>query len=115
LKTLMLLAVLLSSAVSAQTAPITVPPNFTAPQEQASALAVPAPSAAKPSSIMAIIYCNKISGLAVIDTEGTIHPVSIEGLSKSDVLKIMQTVPADRVKAANMGCPNDVSKDTTVL
>lgn len=95
--------------------PIKVPPEFTAPQEQASELAVPQTPEAAPSSIMAIVYCNKISGLAVIDKEGTIHLVGLEGLSKSDVIKIMQSVPADRVKAANLGCPGNPSKDTTVL
>lgn len=87
----------------------------TAPQEQASNLAVPPVKAADPSSVMAIVFCNKISGLAVIDTEGTIHPITLEGLKSADVIKIMQSVPADRVKSANMGCPGNPSKDTTVL
>lgn len=107
MKSVIILAVLLafSTLASAQTAP----------QEQASNLAVPPVKAAEPSSVMAIVYCNKISGLAVIDTEGTIHPIVLEGLKSADVIKIMESVPADRVKSANMGCPSDPSKDTTVL
>lgn len=108
-------AFMVNDITNAQTPSIKVPPNFTAPQEQASNLAVPQPAEAAPSSVMAVIYCNKISGLAVIDTEGTIHPVSLEGMKPADVLKIMQSVPADRVKAANMGCPGNPAKDTTVL
>lgn len=97
------------SALFAQTSPLT------APQEQASNLAVPQPAEASPSSVMAVVYCNKLSALAVIDSEGTIHPVNLEGLKSGDVMKIMQLVPADRVKSANMGCSADPSKDTTVL
>lgn len=103
------------SALFAQTQPLTVPPNFTMPEGQASNLAVPQPAEASPSSVMAIVYCNKISGLAVIDSEGTIHPINLEGLKAAEVLKIMQLVPADRVTSANMGCPGNPSKDTTVL
>lgn len=107
------------SALFAQTPSLTESltesPNFTVPQGQASNLAVPQPAEASPSSIMAIVYCNKISGLAVIDSEGTIHPITLEGMKPADVMKIMQLVPADRVKSANMGCPGNPSKDTTVL
>lgn len=113
-----LLILVLSAAVSparAQTPPITVPPAFTAPQAQASNLAVPVPGEPDPSSVIAVVLCNKIVGLAVVDTEGTVHPMNLEGFSGADVMKIMQQVPAGRVTSFNTGCPGNPSKDTTVL
>jgi hypothetical protein len=97
------------------TPPITVPPDFTAPQEQASNLAVPSVAAPDASSVMAVVLCNKIVGLAVVDVEGTVHAMNLEGLNGADVMKIMQQVPAGRVTSFNAGCPGNPSKDTTVL
>lgn len=108
------LASLMISRLSyAQTGPIVVPPNFTHPQEQASAMAVP-PAAPAPSSALLIVACNKAIGLLIADTEGTLHPINVEGWSKEDVTKVLQSVPASRVISANVGCA-DVSKDVTVL
>lgn len=90
-------------------------PHFTAPQAQASALAVPSPEPAQPSSVISVVQCNKLVALAVVDVESKIHPVNLEGLSGGDAMKIMQTVPADRVIAINVGCPGDPARDTTIF
>lgn len=87
----------------------------TSPQAQASNLAVPQPAEPDASSVVAVVLCNKIVGLAVVDTEGSVHAMKLDGLSGTDVMKIMQQVPAGRVTAFNAGCPGNPAKDTTVL
>lgn len=94
---------------------IHVPPVFTAPQEQASNLAVPQPGQASLVSVMTVILCNNVIWLGGIDAEGVMHPVNLDGAGREQVMKVMQLVPADHVIGVNVGCPTDASKDTTVL
>lgn len=90
-------------------------PNYTAPQEQASALAVPQPAAAAPASVLVVVFCNAVVGLVVIDDTGTVHPVPLKGITKETVNGVLALVPAEKVIAMNIGCPANKSKDTTVL
>lgn len=90
-------------------------PNFTAPQEQASALAVPQPVTPVPASVLAVVFCNSVVGLVVIDDTGTVHPVPLKGITKENVNSVLALVPSEKVIAMNLGCPGNRSKDTTVL
>lgn len=109
-----LVATLIFGSVLAATPPITVPPNFTAPQEQASNLAVPQPGPA-PASELAVVYCNQMVGLVVIDDTGAVHPVSLKGATKESITAVLALVPSSKVVAMNLGCPGDPSKNSTVL
>lgn len=101
---LLLLSVgaLLATTVQAQTAP----------QEQASNLAVP-DQQTQPKTVVAIILCNTVTGLLVVDDSGEVHPTRFT--SKEEVKKLQALVPADHNFALNLGCPGNPSKDTTVL
>lgn len=104
---------LLAAMSYAGTPPITVPPNWSvAPQEQASTLAVP-DQAAMPKTVIAVILCNDIVGLGVIDDTAEFHPYHFD--SKEMAEKVLHMVPSDHAKAINVGCPTNVTKDTTVL
>lgn len=94
-----------------QTPPIAVPPTFTAPQEQASALAVPAQSELK--TVVAIVQCNTVIGLLAVDETGEVHPARFT--SKAEVEAIQAAVPSDHNFSLNVGCPGKPAKDTTVL
>jgi hypothetical protein len=74
-------------------------------QTQASHLAVPTPAAPQPVSILATTLCNKLIGLVVVDSEGNLHPVPIEGMTPKEVHQIVSTVPAEKVLAAAVPCP----------
>lgn len=84
----------------------------TAPQEQASNLAVP-DQQSQPKTVVAIILCNTVTGLLIVDDSGEVHPTRFT--SKEEVKKLQALVPADHNFALNLGCPGNVSKDTTVL
>ena len=90
-------------------------PNYTAPQEQASALAVPQPAAPTPASVLVVVFCNSVVGLVVIDDTGTVHPVPLKGMTKESVNSVLALVPSEKVIAMNVGCPASPSKDVTVL
>lgn len=90
-------------------------PNFTAPQEQASALAVPQPVGSAPASALAVLFCNSMVGLVIIDDTGTVHPVPLKGMTKESVARLLALVPSEKVIGLNLGCPSSPSKDTTVL
>lgn len=109
----LLFASLLFAAMSyAGTPPITVPPKWSvAPQEQASTLAVPEPP--MPKTVIAVILCNDIVGLAVVDDSGEVHPYKFD--SKEMAEQVLHMVPADHARAINIGCPTNASKDTAVL
>lgn len=84
----------------------------TTPQEQASALAVP-DQRPQPKTVVAVVLCNTVAGLLVVDDSGEVHPSRFT--SKEDVKRLQATVPADHNFALNLGCPGNASKDTTVL
>lgn len=89
-------------------------PNYTAPQEQASALAVPQPGPS-PASALVVVLCNSMVGLVVTDDTGSIHAISLKGATKENVNKVLALVPSDKVTEMNLGCPGNRSKDVTVL
>jgi hypothetical protein len=87
----------------------------TAPQEQASSLAVPQTAEPAASSVLAVVLCNDIVGMVVVDAIGGLHPVPLTGMTKQSADAVLHLVPADRAISINVGCPSDGSKDTTVL
>ncbi len=111
-----LIAIALAALIGvahAQTPPITVPPKWqTAPQEQASALAVPDTSPAL-KTVITVVQCNTVIGVLGIDENGEVHPGHFT--SKADVQAIQQSVAADHNLALNVGCPGNSAKDVTVL
>lgn len=110
---LLFASLLLATLSCAGTPPITVPPNWAmAPQEQASHLAVP-DQAPMPKTVLAIVLCNNIVGLAVVDDVGELHPYHFD--SKEMAEQVLHMVPADHAKSINVGCPTNATKDTTVL
>lgn len=82
-----------------------IPPAYTAEQAQASALAMPSPIAAKPSSLVIVTVCNQIVGIVAADTEGNIHPLNIEGLGDARLKSIIERVPQRIVVDA--GCQTE--------
>lgn len=96
----------------------TSPQAMTAPQAQASAQAA---EAAQPTSTVAnavlIVMCNQAVGLYTTDTEGGVHQEDLDGKTKIELQKYLQGILNNKGKvyAANVGCPTDASKDTTVL
>lgn len=85
----------------------------TAPQEQASALAVPEPEQSTLiTGAVVVTHCNLIIGLVLIDAEGKPHPVQLEGRSRQDVQLILNAVPAAGVVGVRVQCG---SKDGTPL
>lgn len=95
-------------AISDSNAAEKVRPAYTAPQEQASALAVPSPSAPAPASIVVVTVCNQIVGMVVADVEGTLHPLNIEGLGRSQLQSVIDRVPVRLVIDA--GCVAEPNK-----
>lgn len=91
---------------------------MTTPQAQASAQAA---EAAQPTSTVAnavlIVMCNQAVGLYTTDTEGGVHEEDLDGKTKIELQKYLQGILNNKGKvyAANVGCPTDASKDTTVL
>lgn len=79
---------------------------------QASAMAVPAPET-MPKKVLAVVLCNNVVGLGIIDDAGNWHPAPI--VSEEQVNSVLHLVPADQTISMNLGCPSDASKDTTVL
>lgn len=112
-RSLLFVGLLLAAFSCAGTPPITVPPNWAmAPQEQASTLAVP-DQTSMPKTVLAVILCNNMVGLGVIDDTGEFHPYHFDSKEMAD--KVLHMVPADHAKSINLGCPTNASKDTTVL
>lgn len=98
-------AAAITAAVAADTKPRTaehVTPAYTAEQAQASALAVPAPAAAPPASLVVVTVCNQIVGIVAADTEGNLHPLNIEGLGDGRLKSILARVPQKVV--VDTGC-----------
>lgn len=85
-----------------------IPPAYTAPQEQASELAVPSPQAAPPASLVVVTRCNQIVGIVAADTEGNLHPLSLEGLGDGKLKSIISRI-AQRV-VVDTGCPAEPDK-----
>lgn len=75
----------------------------TAPQEQASELAMPEQSSFVTSAVV-ITHCNLVVGLVLVDNEGLTHPVHLEGRSRQDVQLILDSVPAANVVAVQVQC-----------
>lgn len=89
-------------------------PNYTAPQEQASALAVPQPaSEPDPMNVVVIVLCNNVVGLFVTDTSGEVHMYPFK--DKDDVSNIQRFVDGAHNKSINLGCPGTPMKDTPVI
>lgn len=97
MKYAILLAALTLSVLAAAAEKVT--PAYVPEQSQASALAVPAPSAAEPVAVVVVTVCNQIVGIVASDTEGVIHPLNIEGLGdgqlKSIIAKFKQRLVVD--------------------
>lgn len=95
MKLLLLLAALAATAQADEK----VAPAYVPEQAQASALAVPAPNVAEPVSVVIVTVCNQIVGVVTADSEGTVHPLNIEGLSdgrlKSIIAKFKQRLVVD--------------------
>jgi len=87
--------------------------NFTAPQEQASALAVPPVAAPEPVNVVVIVLCNDVVGLFVTDVMGELHMFPFK--TKEDVTTVQKFVDGAHNKSINLGCPGIPAKDTTVL
>lgn len=78
----------------------------TAPQEQASNLAVPEVTTKPvPRSIVLIATCGRLVGVFVVDSYGDVHPVDLARVSKQQLqLDILKLVPADKVLQATVPC-----------
>lgn len=85
----------------------------TAPQEQASELAVPTEARPALKTVVTVIQCNTVIGVLGIDETGEVHAGHFT--SKADVQAIQKAVPADHNIGLNVGCPGKPAKDTTVL
>lgn len=90
---------------------LTVADERTAPQEQASALAVPEQEARVVSAVL-VTHCNRALALVFADEHGGLHWTDIEGRSVAEVMTILGAVPADKVKQIQVPCG---SKDGFVL
>lgn len=100
-------------AANADTPRLAVPPKWSVPEKaQASAMAVPSPEP-MPKKVLAVVLCNNVVGLGVIDDTGEWHSYHVE--SEEQVNSVLHMVPADQTISMNLGCPSDASKDTTVL
>lgn len=86
MKYIVLLAAL---AITSAQAGEKIPPAYVPEQSQASALAVPAPNAAKPVSVMVVTVCNQIVGIVATDDEGALHPLNIEGRGDSELKSLI--------------------------
>ena len=80
-----------------------IPP--TAPQGQASVLAVPPQAAPVPASVILVVLCNNVIGIIVTDDRGTNHGIPMKGIDKQKADRITQSVPADHVLEVDVGCP----------
>lgn len=86
----------------AATPPITVPPAFTAPQEQASELALPAEAAFVPSSAVVVTACNNVRAVIVTDTAGGVHTEQFK--NRNALSTFLRTFDAVRVWQVDLGC-----------
>lgn len=75
----------------------------TAPQEQASALAVPEVVSTMTGAI-AFVTCNKMFALYLIDSLGEIHTVPMEGMTDLKLKVLLSTLNADKVHALILPC-----------
>jgi hypothetical protein len=69
-----------------------VTPAYVAPQEQASALAIPSQTMSPPVSIVVVTVCNQIVGVVASDSDGNVHPLNIEGLSDARLKLIIARI-----------------------
>lgn len=97
MKLLILIAALAATAQAAEK----VPPAYVAPQEQASALAIPA-AGPTPQSVVVVTVCNQIVGMVAADSEGAIHALNIEGLGDAKLKSIIAQFP--RRLVVDAGC-----------
>lgn len=77
-------------------------PAYVLPQQQASALAVPDPKTAPPTGVVVVTNCHSIVGIVVSDSEGSLHPMNLEGLSNPQVSKLIDKIPQKLV--VDTGC-----------
>lgn len=85
-----------------------ITPAHVYPQEQASALAVPTTDTSPPASVVLVTTCHEIVGVVVVDLEGSLHPMNLEGLSNTQVSRLITNIPQKLV--VDTGCPADPNR-----
>lgn len=100
MKLITVLCLLLSGHAIAAPSAEKITPAHVFPQQQAAALAIPAPNAL--TAVIVVTACNQVVGVVAVDNEGNIHPINIEGVGETKLKALLGTISQKLV--VDTGC-----------